>query len=97
MAGFFREQVSRNGARLVAHKCANSGDSDLLLCQKSAFNGDNLRKQAGFAYFNCTSMFRFRATKAQESAVSSIVFEIGLPAPCPALVSIRISTGAWPA
>jgi len=49
------------------------------------------------AYFNCTFMFKFRATNAHESAVSSIVFEIGLPAPCPALVSMRISTGAAPA
>src|SRR5665213_3681283 len=35
--------------------------------------------------------------KAKRSAASSITFPVGFPAPCPAFVSIRISTGASPA
>ena len=36
---------------------------------------------SGGAYFSCTSIFRLRATNAHESPVSSIILEIGLPAP----------------
>ena len=42
-----------------------------------------------------TPMFWNR--KAYMSAASSIRFEVGLPAPWPAFVSMRISTGASPA
>src|SRR5438046_1167420 len=41
-----------------------------------------------------TSIFRLYATNDHSSAVSSMIFEIGFPAPCPALVSMRINTGA---
>gem|GEM_PF-5135326 len=34
--------------------------------------------------------------KAHLSAASSIIFVVGLPAPCPAFVSILINTGASP-
>jgi|SRR5580704_13929617 len=49
------------------------------------------------SYFRSISIPRLYATNAQVSAVSSINFVIDFPAPCPALVSMRISTGAGPA
>ena len=38
-------------------------------------------------YCSATVIFKFRATNAHSSAVSSMILEIGFPAPCPALVS----------
>src|SRR5262249_28376747 len=37
-----------------------------------------------------------RARNPQLSEISSMIFDVGLPAPCPALVSMRISVGAGP-
>ena len=42
-------------------------------------------------------MPRLLTRKAKRSAASSILFVVGLPAPWPALVSIRIRTGSGPA
>src|SRR5579863_1356307 len=50
-----------------------------------ARNGDFLLEESR-SYCKVTSIFRFRATNAHSSAVSSIIFEIGFPAPCPAFV-----------
>src|SRR5687767_8063332 len=44
-----------------------------------------------------TRAFSVPTRNASLSAASSICFVVGLPAPCPALVSIRISVGAEPA
>jgi hypothetical protein len=43
-----------------------------------------------------TFMFKVRTRKPQRSAYSSMIFEVGLPAPCPAFVSMRMRTGAGP-
>jgi hypothetical protein len=48
-------------------------------------------------YCNAPLIPRFHATNDHSSAVSSMIFEIGFPPPCPALVSTRISTGPGPA
>ena len=41
-------------------------------------------------------MFKWYIMNANISAVSSICLLIGLPAPCPAFVSMRMSLGALP-
>ena len=43
-----------------------------------------------------TFMPRFLTRKPQRSAHSSITLVVGLPAPCPAFTSMRISTGWSP-
>src|SRR5260221_5521647 len=43
-----------------------------------------------------TSILNALAMNARISERSSIIFEVGLPAPCPALVSMRMSLGASP-
>src|SRR5947209_735166 len=44
-----------------------------------------------------TLIFKARTRKPQRSETSSICLDVGLPAPCPALVSMRIKMGAVPA
>ena len=45
----------------------------------------------------CGCISRCLTKNAHWSATSSITFEVGFPAPCPALVSMRIKTGLSPA
>ncbi len=59
--------------------------------QKSEFLGGRLSRLAQSA-----SMPRFLTTKAHSSAISSMRLAVGLPAPWPALVSMRIKTGLSP-
>src|SRR5438270_5408203 len=54
--------------------------------------------ERGWVHHFCgTFIPRFFTKNAHSSAYSSICFVVGLPAPWPARVSIRISTGAEPA
>ena len=50
----------------------------------------------GFTEMNHSISSSF-TRKAQRSEISSITFEVGFPEPCPAFVSMRISTGLSPA
>ncbi len=86
--------------------CCRQRAECLLPIQPASHSGIPYRNQRilaehspleSFEDQNFFDILRFRIRNAQRSATSSMILAVGLPAPWPARVSIRIRTGLSPA